>query len=515
MEKPKIFVGSSSEAESLDRQIRYQLENLGAHVIGWRDVFKTGDYTLDALIEVCRKADGALLLITPDDLTNHRNIERMSPRDNILIELGMFLATLGKYRTAIVHVKKTNGLKAALPSDLSGLTTLQIDEEKNSQIEYVLSKWLEGVKGYFEKKNPNADEIVDLIKEKIWGISRCWQYDVNKYVLDNFRRSIELLHIGEIILSATEYYYSLFSEIDKANEDTEIIAVAMLSSAIQTIDPEQKLYIDKNIKAAQRGAKIKRLFVVSEKEWAGISKSIQNQINEDIEIRRSSPKVLGELTELEDMAIFFDKRSGVAKGYIADLGFNIENRIRRGRLVLDAHNRKGLIDSFKRAWKLATPVSSKSTNRQDTTSNIGSKPPVDNMKIFKLGLPVVSCEEAAEAKNIPLNQELKSLILRTTSGLVALHLPGDSQASLRKVKNALDVEEAHMADLEDIESLGLEPGTISAVSTPVWEMPHLISKRVLSFEFVSTNARSKKEFVNFPPSLLMEAESVMLGDFEA
>lgn len=72
-----------------------------------------------------------------------------------------------------------------------------------------------------------------------------------------------------------------------------------------------------------------------------------------------------------------------------------------------------------------------------------------------------------------------------------------------------------MANSDDIESLGLEPGTVSAVSSPVWEMPHLISKRLLSFDFVSTNALSKRKFVKFPPSLLMEADSVMLGEFEA
>jgi len=43
MNTPKIFVGSSSEAEEIDRIIRYRMEALGAHVISWKDVFKPGD----------------------------------------------------------------------------------------------------------------------------------------------------------------------------------------------------------------------------------------------------------------------------------------------------------------------------------------------------------------------------------------------------------------------------------------------------------------------------------------
>lgn len=449
-------------------------------------------------------------------MTNYRGLDRLSPRDNILLELGMFLASLGKHRTAILHVKDKNKKIASLPSDLEGLTTLRIDEQKTSQIEYVLSNWLIEVRSYIDTKNPDADEIISLIRNKIGNISHSWQSDVNKYVLDSFRRSIELLHVGEIILSPTEYYYSLYSEVDTANDSTEIIAVATLSSSIWTNDPEQDMYIDKNLNAKKRGVDIRRLFIVSDSDWFEISESIKKQINAGIEIRRASPKLLGELQELEDMAIFVDKKSGIAKGYVADLGFNKEKRIRKGRLILDAHNRKALIDEFYKAWKISIPVDIRTVKKaKGSTFRNTDCSPCDRLKKYKLSPAVVTCKEAAKAKGIPLCQELKTLILNTSTGLVALHLPGDSKGALRAVKNALEVDEAHMVSGKVLASLGLEDGTVSAVCSPVWEMPHLISRRVLSFDFVSTNTGNKKEFFNFSPSILMDAESVMLGDFEA
>jgi hypothetical protein len=53
--------------------------------------------------------------------------------------------------------------------------------------------------------------------------------------------------------------------------------------------------------------------------------------------------------------------------------------------------------------------------------------------------PVVSCQEAAREKGIPLKNELKTLILKTCLEYIALQTPGNKKVSLRKVKNILNV----------------------------------------------------------------------------
>jgi len=450
------------------------------------------------------------MVITPDDLVTRREKVKWSPRNNILLELGVSLAILGEARTAIAHITTSKGDKAKLPNDLDGLTTLQINEEKEAELEYQLSKWLKRIKDYQGKRNPKADVLIKLIEDKISMIPKSWRDDVNKYIINSFEESLESLHNGVIILPQMEYYSSLYTEMDKADKNTEIKAVATLPSAIWMINPDQKEYIEKNLEAKKRGAEIKRLFVVSENEWSDISDSIKEQADAEIEIRRAAPKFYKELLDLGDMVVFKNITSGFTKGYIAEPGPYTENRIRRGKILLNRSQLITMIESFNKAWK----VSTKSLSKELEKKPFGYSPPGLKMKRVKLSSPVITCVEAARAKGIPLEQELKTLILKTSNGLIALHIPGDSEASHRSVKNALEIKDERMANKDELSSIGLEAGTVSAVLSPVWEMPQLISTRVLSFEFVSTNAGNKKEFFRFAPSILMEAEYVMLGEFE-
>ena len=71
-----------------------------------------------------------------------------------------------------------------------------------------------------------------------------------------------------------------------------------------------------------------------------------------------------------------------------------------------------------------------------------------------------------------------------------------------------------MANPKKLNLLGLEPGTVSAVSPPVWGMHHLVSKRLLNFDEVSTNSGKKNGYYRFEPSILLKAEKVNIGDFE-
>ncbi len=129
--------------------------------------------------------------------------------------------------------------------------------------------------------------------------------------------------------------------------------------------------------------------------------------------------------------------------------------------------------------------------------------------------PVISCDEAARARGIPLAYELKTLLLTTDVGLIAAHLPGDGRVALRRVKEYLRVRQAHLASREVISRLGLAPGTVSAVREPVWSLPHLVTHRLLDLSLVATNDGTDRGYYLFPPSLLLEAAVVATGDFES
>ncbi|MBW8875270.1 MAG: nucleotide-binding protein, partial [Acidobacteria bacterium] len=130
MQQPRVFVGSSSEAEAIDQQVRLALERLGVTPVPWSSVVPPGEYLLDALLDMSMEVDGALLLATSDDQQEYRGVSRMTPRDNILLEAGIFLAVFGRQRAGIVRVAPEGQIDPALPSDLAGLNVIVLDPSK-------------------------------------------------------------------------------------------------------------------------------------------------------------------------------------------------------------------------------------------------------------------------------------------------------------------------------------------------------------------------------------------------
>lgn len=118
--KPKLFIGSSEEGLEIARAIEVQLEK-DAEVTIWKDgVFGLGRGTLESLEKALCQFDFAVLVLTPDDMILSREVISQSPRDNILLELGMFCGRIGRERTFIVY---NRDIDIKLPSDLAGVTT--------------------------------------------------------------------------------------------------------------------------------------------------------------------------------------------------------------------------------------------------------------------------------------------------------------------------------------------------------------------------------------------------------
>ena len=129
---------------------------------------------------------------------------------------------------------------------------------------------------------------------------------------------------------------------------------------------------------------------------------------------------------------------------------------------------------------------------------------------FDLERDVVSCEQAASAKGIPLANELKTLILETSVGTCAVELKGDETLHLRSVKRILNCGEARIASSQLLESLGLRRGAISAVLDPVWSLPHIVSENLFMLEFVSTNNGTHNQYFKFRPISLLYARAVIV-----
>jgi predicted nucleotide-binding protein len=119
MTKPSLFIGSSSEGLDFARAARFLLTQ-DAEVTVWREgFFALGSTYIEALMNSLPRFDFAILVFTPDDAVNSREIENFGPRDNVIFELGLFMGHLGRSRTFILHQANA---RLKIPTDLSGVT---------------------------------------------------------------------------------------------------------------------------------------------------------------------------------------------------------------------------------------------------------------------------------------------------------------------------------------------------------------------------------------------------------
>ena len=134
-QRPRVFVGSSSEGLSLAEIIQLNLDHLCEVTVWHQGVFSPSSGTLEALLDAAPTFDFAVLLLTPDDFIESRGDANVAARDNVIFELGLFMGTLGRERTMIVY-DRTSDLK--IPSDLSGVTMITYQPHSSGDLEATL-----------------------------------------------------------------------------------------------------------------------------------------------------------------------------------------------------------------------------------------------------------------------------------------------------------------------------------------------------------------------------------------
>lgn len=124
--RSQVFIGSSSEGKSVARALQAELMS-DCEVVLWdQGVFEPGSYTLDSLIDTAHRSDFAVLVATPDDTRESRGQTAIVPRDNVILEFGLFAGVLGRDRTYVLATRE-----ALLPTDTLGLTRLTYHEQGN------------------------------------------------------------------------------------------------------------------------------------------------------------------------------------------------------------------------------------------------------------------------------------------------------------------------------------------------------------------------------------------------
>ncbi|QUY43493.1 TIR domain-containing protein [Acaryochloris marina] len=505
----KIFVGSSSEAGLVDTEVRKILEDQDTLPIDWRTQFRAGEFGLESLIRIKGECDAAILITTPDDKIWYRGAEGFSPRDNLLFELGLFISALGRERVGLVVATNQNGDVPKIPTDLAGLNYVYYKAGKNAGNTEAITKWVLHLRKLVGSGVKSFENPFDVLESQFSRLPQDWKDDVENYIIEPFRDQSYSALRGEFTLDISQYYNSLFTALSSiAGTDIRIKAVSLLSHEIWDSDPFQLQYQDYNLQAGKEGVPIQRIFVINDGVEPSLWATIQKQLENNIQVKVVDARLFSKFANLDDIVLL--QGTAYSRCYKSQQFFNATNRLKSANLNLNTNYCNDLSLSFDALWKLAKQPTPNIVRMQQKSI----APPGDTFEIYDLDHDVITCEQAAEAKAIPLQNELKTIVTKTSNGIIALHLRGDRQIYWRAVKNILDVKEAEMLSKEDLAKLHLSDGTVSAILDPVWSMAHLISREVIQLDFVSTNNSTRRQYFRFDPLVLLSTAKHMIGSFE-
>lgn len=138
----RVFLGSSSESVDQMHEVASWLETTGLEVVPWDEprLFQLGENTLEALVRISKSVDAAVFIFGEDDRIWYRSDALPQPRDNVLMEYGLFVGVLGPKRAIIA---RCGNPKTA--ADLQGITWVDVSPGKTNRAQLVLKAWAQNL----------------------------------------------------------------------------------------------------------------------------------------------------------------------------------------------------------------------------------------------------------------------------------------------------------------------------------------------------------------------------------
>jgi predicted nucleotide-binding protein len=125
-QRSRVFLASSSEGLKTAEALQIALGEDPLDVTIWtKGIFTAGLTNIEALETELVRADFAVLLLSPDDKIISRGVASDAPRDNLILEVGLFAGALGRRRAIMVCPKD---LQLKIPTDLLGVNPIMYTE---------------------------------------------------------------------------------------------------------------------------------------------------------------------------------------------------------------------------------------------------------------------------------------------------------------------------------------------------------------------------------------------------
>ena len=170
---PTVFVASSGESERFAQAIQQNLR--AAEVRLWtQDAFYPGQSLIDELNRNLKQSDFGVFIFAGDDEVKIRGQKQQAVRDNVILELGMFIGLLGKERSFIVKPKDVD---LRLPTDLLGVVAVEYNSEwakrdPAAALGQACTQIDDAIKRQHRRKNKELSQAISESLETIcWSMS--------------------------------------------------------------------------------------------------------------------------------------------------------------------------------------------------------------------------------------------------------------------------------------------------------------------------------------------------------
>jgi hypothetical protein len=135
--RPVVFIGSSREGLPIAAAIQATLNCAEVEAVLWTTLFEPGDLTIEALDQKSSDFDFAVFVFSSDDVLESRGLKTPAPRDNLLLDFGLFVGRMGRDR--VFYAFRSDD-RPKLPSDLAGTTGVEYTEPGAFGIEPAVGK---------------------------------------------------------------------------------------------------------------------------------------------------------------------------------------------------------------------------------------------------------------------------------------------------------------------------------------------------------------------------------------
>jgi hypothetical protein len=238
--RPKVFIGSSSAGLETAREIQNQLFD-AADLTVWNKEDWLNKGTLERLMEILDIYNFAIMVLRPDDVIEIKGEKKTTTRDNVLLELGLFMGKHGREKVFIVFQDDEN---QRIASDLLGINFALFNTDSEASLAVACNKirkqmlqvWgKDQQKAKEQKKALAASEDNPLTYEagmlyRILNAASSPQYKPidYSYLLKPFAPVGEqsLAKISEVKLVAEQlFYYYMLTHLKAAQNESQRLRV--------------------------------------------------------------------------------------------------------------------------------------------------------------------------------------------------------------------------------------------------------------------------------------------------